>query len=465
MMAVDPVDDCTFWYTQEYVQTTGAVNWITRIASFKFPSCVAGPTFTPTPSFTPTRTNTPSNTPTRTPTATITRTPTPTSTPTNTATRTNTPTNTATPGNINAFHRFSPNGPVNIALGTKLTLDLMLNSGSNNVTVNQAYLTFTNSILQVVSVSSPGCVVTSTLTADSSTFDATLQNEVCNSSSPCDFGRLIAPPGSIAFASGALNNPPGTGEFRIAQIAFCGIALGQATLHWQFAPPDPIERDTQIVDENTSVVHNRTLYADYIINVVAAPTNTPTSTVTPTATNTPTSTNSPTITPTNTPVAGAVLVGHVTWQGRPAQPNALQQLPITLTLKSGTTEQNYTGLTTDASGFFTVSVGSLSSGAYNWRVKGTKHLANGGTLSLAGAPQTNQEMGLMRAGDCTNDNVVNAVDFNILRASFGKGVGDPGYDDRANFNGDSVVNATDFNLLRGNFGFSGAPPLGPGAPR
>jgi hypothetical protein len=37
-MTVDPVDDCTFWYTQEYYVTTGS-NWQTRIGSFKFPSC------------------------------------------------------------------------------------------------------------------------------------------------------------------------------------------------------------------------------------------------------------------------------------------------------------------------------------------------------------------------------------------------------------------------------------------
>ena len=37
-MTVDPVDDCTFWYTTEYYETTGN-NWQTRIGSFKFPSC------------------------------------------------------------------------------------------------------------------------------------------------------------------------------------------------------------------------------------------------------------------------------------------------------------------------------------------------------------------------------------------------------------------------------------------
>src|ERR1700682_3395626 len=40
-MQIDPVDDCTFWYTQEYMKTTGSFNWNTRIANFKFPSCGA----------------------------------------------------------------------------------------------------------------------------------------------------------------------------------------------------------------------------------------------------------------------------------------------------------------------------------------------------------------------------------------------------------------------------------------
>ena len=38
-MTVDPVDDCTFWYTTEYLKSNGAFNWSTRIASFKFPGC------------------------------------------------------------------------------------------------------------------------------------------------------------------------------------------------------------------------------------------------------------------------------------------------------------------------------------------------------------------------------------------------------------------------------------------
>ena len=39
MMAVDPSDDCTFWYTTEYYSATSSASWRTRIGSFKFPSC------------------------------------------------------------------------------------------------------------------------------------------------------------------------------------------------------------------------------------------------------------------------------------------------------------------------------------------------------------------------------------------------------------------------------------------
>jgi len=44
-MTVDPTDDCTFWFTTEYLKANGTFNWSTRIASFKFASC--GGTATP----------------------------------------------------------------------------------------------------------------------------------------------------------------------------------------------------------------------------------------------------------------------------------------------------------------------------------------------------------------------------------------------------------------------------------
>ncbi len=49
---VDPVDDCTFWYTQEYYAPVGALTaacgtslfcWQTRVFSFRLPSCTSAP--------------------------------------------------------------------------------------------------------------------------------------------------------------------------------------------------------------------------------------------------------------------------------------------------------------------------------------------------------------------------------------------------------------------------------------
>jgi hypothetical protein len=38
-MSIDPSDDCTFWYTNEYLPANGSFNWRTRIGSFTLPGC------------------------------------------------------------------------------------------------------------------------------------------------------------------------------------------------------------------------------------------------------------------------------------------------------------------------------------------------------------------------------------------------------------------------------------------
>jgi len=44
-MTVDPIDQCTFYYTNEYLKTNGAFNWSTNISSFRFPvtACASAP--------------------------------------------------------------------------------------------------------------------------------------------------------------------------------------------------------------------------------------------------------------------------------------------------------------------------------------------------------------------------------------------------------------------------------------
>src|SRR2546423_8932830 len=42
-MAIDPIDDCTFWYTTEYLTASGTFNWHTRVGTFKFANCSSLP--------------------------------------------------------------------------------------------------------------------------------------------------------------------------------------------------------------------------------------------------------------------------------------------------------------------------------------------------------------------------------------------------------------------------------------
>jgi hypothetical protein len=47
-MTVDPVDDCTFWFSEAYLKSTGTnsgFNWSTAIGSFIFPNCSGSPSF------------------------------------------------------------------------------------------------------------------------------------------------------------------------------------------------------------------------------------------------------------------------------------------------------------------------------------------------------------------------------------------------------------------------------------
>jgi hypothetical protein len=41
-MSIDPSDDCTFWYTGEFLPNSGNFNWSTWLASFTLPGCGTG---------------------------------------------------------------------------------------------------------------------------------------------------------------------------------------------------------------------------------------------------------------------------------------------------------------------------------------------------------------------------------------------------------------------------------------
>jgi len=44
-LSVDPSDDCTFWYTAQYIPFDGELNWHTRVLTFQLPGCTTAPEF------------------------------------------------------------------------------------------------------------------------------------------------------------------------------------------------------------------------------------------------------------------------------------------------------------------------------------------------------------------------------------------------------------------------------------
>jgi hypothetical protein len=161
----------------------------------------------------------------------------------------------------------------------------------------------------------------------------------------------------------------------------------------------------------------------------------------------------PTATPTSTPTPMGVIIGHVIWQGIPQPDIRNEDVFAALSVCAGGVSLSY-GVTTDASGFFTVTTG-LEDGSYNWWIKGDINLANAGNLVIVDRI-VHVEMGTLAAGDCTNDNAVTVLDFNVTKITFGKSPGEPGYDARSDFNRDNIVNILDFNAVKINFGHGGA---------
>jgi len=117
--------------------------------------------------------------------------------------------------------------------------------------------------------------------------------------------------------------------------------------------------------------------------------------------------------------------------------------------------EQFPDYTTDANGYLTLDIGSLPLGTYNIRTKGPRNLAVCGSVTLIGDPATSVDAGVQPGGDANDTNIVNAVDYNMMRGAFGTGYGQSNYDARADFDNNDVVNTTDFNLIRANFGSAG----------
>ena len=148
--------------------------------------------------------------------------------------------------------------------------------------------------------------------------------------------------------------------------------------------------------------------------------------------------------------------GTVQFDGRPAAPHLSYVSPLTVTLAPvGCPDRDVRATTTDASGKFTVC--SIYTGTYDIRVKSATTLAviTNSVYLKSGTRVVN--LGLLRSGDCNNDNQVDIKDFSILSAAYATSPGDARYDARADLNGDGTIDVLDYSWLATRFGEHGAP--------
>jgi hypothetical protein len=97
---------------------------------------------------------------------------------------------------------------------------------------------------------------------------------------------------------------------------------------------------------------------------------------------------------------------------------------------------------------------TLLSAKTAWNLRVTRPMAATVNFVNNGVPGTFTPASdfYLRAGDMNGDNVINLLDYNILRINYGSSSGGP-----ADINGDGVVNIFDYTLMQINFGKSGDP--------
>jgi DNA-binding beta-propeller fold protein YncE len=189
----------------------------------------------------------------------------------------------------------------------------------------------------------------------------------------------------------------------------------------------------------------------------------PTATLTSTATVTPTIT----LTPSTHTLAGSMLL-----QGRPAPPSNLLAVPLRVQFfqTGNATPVLVATPVADNGGNFTVN--GVPSGTFNVQVKQAQSLsvqASGvafGSIPTGGLgplDTVNRSFGTLPTGDSDNNNLIDIVDFSLLRAVFGNaatcGTANPPATTCADYDASGFVDIVDFSLLRSNFGRTGPVPV------
>ena len=327
-------------------------------------------------------------------------TPTPTPNPTVSSTATSSPTQTPGPTSSGyASLRLTPSTATSALNGT-VSIAIALDSTTQPIDGAEVFLDFDPTTFQVVDAA--GQLATKVETPPTS-----LNQVLANSVDPTK--------GYISLAVGTLDKPAPSGTFTIGRFWLKGLKLtGGNGSPITFASDADHNRKTNITLAGTSVL-GAAVGGSYA-------------------------------------VAQASLTGSVHLQGRETISGKAFRVPLHFDFYplGGSTHSLSMDSVTDDNGAFQLT--DLLPGTYDVRVKHGHSLANKKTGVLIAAGANNLDLGTLLEGDADGDNAINIVDFSILANTFGKKRGDPGFDERADFNNSDAVNIVDFSLVASNFG-------------
>jgi hypothetical protein len=152
----------------------------------------------------------------------------------------------------------------------------------------------------------------------------------------------------------------------------------------------------------------------------------------------------------------AILNGTADLLRKEAAPDPTWETPLVVEgyLVNTSTEIWERNAVTDDTGDFVVT--GLTPGPCDICVKNWTTLSKkvSGVVLISGVP-VDVDFGSLSEGDVNDDDKCNILDLSALGGSFGKSLGDPGYNEHADFNRDDKVNILDLSTLGGNFGSSG----------
>ena len=154
-------------------------------------------------------------------------------------------------------------------------------------------------------------------------------------------------------------------------------------------------------------------------------------------------------------LGGGILIGQVTFQGRPAPPDSTWVCPLSVTLSyPGDPYPSLVfGSTADAFGVFTVPL--VLTDTFDVRVRDLHSLLNVRRDVPIYWSVPAIDLGELSEGDGNADNTVDVSDLVILANAYDAVPGDPSWDPRADFNNDGLIGVSDLVLLAANYDMSG----------